>query len=107
MGQDWRAGLGPLDDERLEQQRRQIAAELRRGTLALSDLRRARGVSQATVADALDVTQPNVSRIESEEDLRLSTLGRYIAAIGGRLEITAVFEDGDAVPLLREPDQRG
>jgi DNA-binding XRE family transcriptional regulator len=105
VSDDWRTQIGPVDEDQLEIQRRIVAAELRLGELDLGAVRRARRVSQATVADALDVSQPNVSRIEQEDDVRLSTLGRYIAALGGRLEVTAVFEDG-AVPLLRDPPGR-
>ena len=100
---DWRARFGPLDEARFEQQTAQVAALLRVGTLDLGGVRRARSEGQATIADALDVTQPNISRIEQEDDIRLSTLARYIAALGGRLDVTAVFEDGTSMPLLRDP----
>lgn len=66
--------------------------------VALAELREARGMSQASVADELGTSRPNVSRIESEFDVRLSTLERYIEALGGRLEIHAVFDD-EAVKL--------
>jgi len=40
----------------------------------------------------LDVTQENVSQIErGEADVRLSTLNRYVEALGGRLEVRAAF----------------
>jgi transcriptional regulator with XRE-family HTH domain len=61
-------------------------------------VREKRGASQAEVASALEVTQANVSRIEHEEDVYLSTLRGYIEALGGKLELSAVFPDG-AVPL--------
>ena len=61
--------------------------------LALAALRAERGVSQRQVAGALGVSQANVSRIEHEEDLYLSTLRRYVAALGGELEVSAVFPD--------------
>lgn len=61
--------------------------------LLLARLREERGKTQAEVAQALDVTQANVSRIEHEEDIYLSTLRSYVAALGGRLEIRAVFPD--------------
>jgi DNA-binding XRE family transcriptional regulator len=61
--------------------------------LALAALRSERGVSQRQVAGALGVSQANVSRIEHEEDVYLSTLRRYVAALGGELEVTAVFPD--------------
>jgi hypothetical protein len=38
---------------------------------------------------------PDVGRIEKEIDMRLSTLERYVEALGGKLEIHAVFDDAD------------
>ncbi len=65
--------------------------------LALSQLRERRGATQSTVAGVLGTSQPNVSKIESRMDrhgdVYLSTLSDYIEALGGRLEITAVFPD--------------
>ena len=55
-------------------------------------------MSQADVADGLGTSRPNVSRIENEVDVRLSTLERYVEALGGRFEIRAVFDD-EAVKL--------
>lgn len=98
-GSDWRQVLGPVDDELLALHRRLVDAELRLAALRLGELRRSRGISQAAVAEALDVSQPNVSRVEQEDDLRLSTLARYIAALGGNLELRAVFGDRE-VELL-------
>jgi predicted transcriptional regulator len=48
-------------------------------------------VTQVELADVLGVRQPNVSRIERQEDLFVSTLRQYVEALGGRLELTAVF----------------
>ena len=62
--------------------------------LALAELRVQRGVTQQDVAGKLGVTQANISRIEHEEDLYLSTLRSYVAALGGELEVNAVFADG-------------
>jgi len=59
--------------------------------LALAKLREASGTTQTQIADAMGVSQANVSRIEAQEDVYVSTLGRYVAAMGGRLELTAVF----------------
>lgn len=63
--------------------------------VSLAELREARGVSQAAVADILETSRPNVSRIEKEIDVRLSTLERYVEALGGKLELHAVFADSD------------
>lgn len=64
-----------------------------RDALALSALREERGLTQADVARALHVTQGNVSQVEHKEDLYLSTLSKYVQALGGHLELKAVFAD--------------
>ncbi len=63
--------------------------------VALSELREMRGISQAAVAEHLETSRPNISRIEKEVDVRLSTLERYVEALGGQVEIHAVFGDED------------
>ena len=62
--------------------------------LTLAELRTRQNVTQQTMAQTLGVTQANISRIEHEEDLYLSTLRGYVAALGGELEVNAVFPDG-------------
>ena len=73
---------------------RQIMSDM----VTLTDLRRARGVTQEEMARAWEVSQENVSRVEREKDVYLSTLRAYIEALGGRLELTAVFPD-DTIKL--------
>jgi hypothetical protein len=53
----------------------------------------ARGVDNATVQAALDAIDENMSDAERREDLYLSALGYYVEALGGRLEVRAVFGD--------------
>lgn len=62
--------------------------------LGLAALREGRGFTQARLAGEMGVSQPNVSKIEGKEDLKLSTIRNYVAALGGHLEIKAVFPDG-------------
>jgi DNA-binding XRE family transcriptional regulator len=60
----------------------------------LAEVRRELDLTQVMVADRLEVSQANVSQLErGEADVRLSTLGRYVEALGGRLEVRAVFPD--------------
>jgi predicted XRE-type DNA-binding protein len=61
--------------------------------VTLHRLREQRGLTQVDVAQALEVTQGNVSRLESAGDLYISTLARYVEALGGKLELNAVFPD--------------
>lgn len=66
----------------------------------LHELRERRSVTQRTVAEQLGTSRPNVSRIESEDDVRVTTLDRYIRALGGHLEVRAVFDD-ESVELVK------
>lgn len=65
-----------------------------RDVLALAELRARKGVTQKELAESIGVSQANISRIEHEEDLYLSTLRGYLAALGAELEVNAVFPDG-------------
>lgn len=71
--------------------------------LALTELRNARGVTQRDVAGRIHSSQANVSRIEHEEDIYLSTLREYIEALGGHLELRAVFPDGEVIDIAPAP----
>jgi DNA-binding transcriptional regulator YiaG len=60
----------------------------------LQDLRRARQLSQEDLAERLGASQPEVSKMESRADMYVSTVRRYIEAMGGELDIVARFPDG-------------
>lgn len=68
---------------------KRVASALRRREL-LRRLARARQrsqLSQGDVASRMNTSQPAIAKIESGEvDLRTSTLERYAAALGGRIE---------------------
>lgn len=68
--------------------------------LALAELRRERDITQTDLAAVLGVSQVNVSRIEHERDLYVSTLRGYVEALGGILELRAVFPDREAAITL-------
>ncbi|MGZ4236359.1 MAG: hypothetical protein ACXVWT_09765 [Solirubrobacteraceae bacterium] len=61
-----------------------------------------RGVSHQAVLDALDVVDEELSEDERREDLYLAALARYVAVLGGRVEVRAVFE-GDEILVRQEP----
>jgi transcriptional regulator with XRE-family HTH domain len=89
-------------------QRRARVDQLKRAMLdavALAELRATRQVTQKQMADRLSISQPNISRLEHGTDLYLSTLVDYIEALGGNLELTAVFPEGRVSLLLPGPQQ--
>lgn len=49
------------------------------------------GVPQTELAARTGLDQPEVSRLERRPDHLVSTLRRYVEALGGELEVTARF----------------
>jgi transcriptional regulator with XRE-family HTH domain len=85
----------PPNRERVDAIKRTVELEI-----ALHELRERRGVTQEQVATHLGTSRPNVSRIEREDDVRVSTLLRYVEALGGELVLVARFPDGGSETLL-------
>jgi len=92
--------------KRLEQlmadlpQARRVAIEARAGELAtLKDLRQAAQQTQQELADALGVGQDTISRLEKRSDMLLSTMRRYVEAMGGSLELVAQFPNRPPVVI--------
>src|SRR5436309_502009 len=61
--------------------------------MPLDQLRKARQMTQLQLAEVLGVNQGEVSKIENRCDICVGALADYIEAIGGHLEIRAVFKD--------------
>ncbi len=59
--------------------------------MGLAEYRRLLKLSQEELGRSLDIGQGAVAKIEQRSDMRISTLRRYIEALGGELEILARF----------------
>lgn len=75
------------------------AAERIAEELALRDLRKALGKTQVEVARRLKISQVTLSDTERRGDVMLSTLRKYVSALGGKLELVARFPDRTAVRI--------
>ena len=74
-------------------------AEMRR-IVALHQLREELNVSQTELATAMGVKQPTLAKIEQPgNDPRLSTLKRYVAALGGELRLDVTLPNGKRIAL--------
>jgi Helix-turn-helix domain len=91
------ARLSPERRARVNARTLELLAE----EIGLADLRRLKGVTQEHVARKLGSRQVQVSRLEKRDDLKLSTLERYFAALGAKLEIFAFFPDCGPFRLAR------
>jgi DNA-binding Xre family transcriptional regulator len=70
-----------------------VNAELKR--LMLAELRKAESLSQRDLAERLGISQPAVAKMESQDDVQLSTLQRLVSALGGSLEVIAHLPSGE------------
>lgn len=75
------------------------ADELIAEEMALKDLRKALNKTQKALSKKLGIEQDGISRLESRSDMLISTLTKYINAMGGTLNLTAEFPDRPPVKI--------
>ncbi len=95
MAKKFQTLLGQMAPERRARIEQRVQAEL--AEIALQDLSQALNLTQTQVADALALNQPAASKAEGPGDLYVTTLRRYVEALGGRLELVASFPDRKVV----------
>lgn len=83
------AGLG--GEEGVSEARRRNQAYIDGHRLA--ERRKALGLTQAEVAERMGVTKSRVSQIERGEVSTIEAVARYVEAIGGQIQISAIFGD--------------
>lgn len=79
--------LSPAEIEKIDHEVERELLEM-----DLRALREAVGLTQTELAQRVEVTQSQLSKLERRDDHRISTLRRYVEALGGTLEITAVVK---------------
>jgi transcriptional regulator with XRE-family HTH domain len=92
---DKMARLTPERRARIEAEADRLHAEYQ----TLKDLRRARDLTQAQLAESLGIRQATIAQLEKRSDLMISTLRSYVEAMGGRLRLTVEFPDKAPVSL--------
>jgi transcriptional regulator with XRE-family HTH domain len=81
--------MSPESRARVQARTARLAEEM-----ALDELRAAREMTQVSLAKILNVNQSEISKIENRIDMYVSTLANFVQAMGGELEICAVFPEG-------------
>jgi transcriptional regulator with XRE-family HTH domain len=82
--------MRPESLARAKARAREMMAEM-----LLAEVRKSVGLTQEEVAESLGIKQPTLSRLESQDDMHISTLRRLIHALGGELEIVVHMPGGD------------
>jgi predicted transcriptional regulator len=80
---------GKLSDKRVAELEKKVADELLE--MSLRELRESLGITQQALAEAVGMAQSEVSRLERRDDHYVSTLRKVVEALGGELEVSAVF----------------
>ena len=93
-----RKGMSPEARTRAEAKRRGMLEEM-----LLAEIRKRAGLTQNELADKLGIKQPTLSRLESQDDMYVSTLRRLIEALGGKMEIVVRLPGGDV--RLQQPEE--
>lgn len=75
------------------------ANEIRLEEITLRHLREKLGLSQAELAERLEVQQPAVSKLERRQNLELNTLRSVVTALGGTIEIIVRVPDREPILL--------
>jgi DNA-binding XRE family transcriptional regulator len=91
---DIKARIKPATRARIEAEGRRLSDDLH-----LSQLRKARGLTQETMAELLGVSQAEVSKMERRTELYVGTLRKFIEAMNGELVLAARFPDGVEIPI--------
>ncbi|MBX9723619.1 MAG: helix-turn-helix domain-containing protein [Candidatus Obscuribacterales bacterium] len=80
------------------------ANELIADEMTLRDVRKAREFSQETLAEVLGWRQGDLSKFERRADAYLSTIRRYVEAMGGTLDLVATFPNKPPVKIVNIGD---
>jgi DNA-binding XRE family transcriptional regulator len=91
-----RSAMSPAAQTRVDARVRDTLA-----SMPLAEIRKAIGMTQTELAESLDMAQGSVSKIENQADMYLSTLRKYVHAMGGELHLTAEFPDGRKIEIDR------
>ena len=82
--------MDPKRVDRAKARAKDIMAEM-----LLAEIRKEVGLTQEDLAKTIGVKQSSLSKLESQDDMQISTLQRLITGLGGQLELIAHMPAGD------------
>ena len=86
-----------LTDKMSPESHARVAARVKelRQEMLLAELRKHTGMTQQELADKHGISQPSLSKMESQEDMQIGTLNGLVDSVGGKLELIVHLPDGD------------
>ena len=85
-----------MDEKFTPQERKEIRqkAQEKITTIRLQQVRKAHRKTQKELAAIMGLSQSALSELERRPNITLRAMQRYVEALGGHLEVKAVFQDG-------------
>ena len=102
MSEPTRSSRDVQADESVSESRVEIYKRLMEAQERIARALYRRGVRNEVIQAALDSADERLSDAERREDLYLSGLAHFVEALGGRLEVRAIFDD-EQVIVWRDP----
>lgn len=93
------AGLPKQRRSKINQKARQMAGEMIAHADSLGAVRKAVSKTQSQMGEALGMPQNAISQLEKRSDLLVSTLARYVDALGAELDLVVRMKDGTEIVL--------
>lgn len=78
----------------------EVAAEVER--MRVPDLRSARWLTHAAIAETLGIAPVDIARVEQKADLYVSTLRRFVEEYGGTLRVVVNFPGAEPIEVQPE-----
>ena len=93
--EDYIATLPAAEQAAIAKRTEELIAE----EFTLQAIRKARKLTQKTLAKKLKVDQVAISQLERRSDMLISTLQNHLAAMGGKLQLVVEFPNRPAIAL--------
>jgi transcriptional regulator with XRE-family HTH domain len=97
---EYKKRLSPERQAKIAARAKELIAE----EMTLREVRKARELSQETLAEILGWRQGDLSKFERRADAYLSTIRRYVEAMGGELNLVASFPNMQPVKIVHIGD---
>lgn len=104
MSEPTRSWKKVLSEEPVNPMRAELYARLMEAQERIAQTLYARGVSHTEVLAALDAVDERLPANQRREDLYLAALAQYVSALGGRLEVRAVFGE-EEILVRQDPEE--
>lgn len=85
-----KSAMSAKSQERIHKKIKQLQQDM-----ALAEVRKAMSLTQVDLAEMLHIKQAAIARLENRTDMYISSLRKYITALGGELDIVARFPEGE------------